>query len=561
MKQDQKKMKNLELKGIQQLEEITELRAREELIKEKLKIEKLERDREKQLYEINKVQKNLDQILTSGTHGLGYLHKKKRIPKLTKKTSKITKVPKTSPSKSSPSKSPPPKSLPSKSPPSKSPPPKTQPPPKTSPPPKTPSTPKAPSTPTPSTPTPSTPTLTPSTPTLLTTTANVSLIKYGGSKSTTKIDNRWKKPNVTNNKSSRMNKSAELHRYHTGAATTTYIRGNRFTPHHTYQTEHLSSSTSSFPTASFHVISQSKDERWLDLGMAPEAPKSHYYKAMKGSIGSTTPFDNDPRSQFKRSPTTAIYHPDILEDGEENNYVENNSNNNNERQEEQEQEQEEKKNAVNEDNSKEPLTASMLLSGSPSISSNKNKKRRKKVGRMSSNSGDDVKNGSTVSQVELMERERMERIIAREERKNKVILFNVDQRKGKSKRVSSYGKRVKRRPPQLSLQEKEVLRRSELIRVRKEFSDMHRQAAANAIRPSSSKRVKRATMKKKSSSIHSRSGGRAHDGIRQRWTSMKVNIKTSKREDAGTIELKLKKLRKEREKAEVMLSQSMKDML
>lgn len=57
MKQDQKKIKNLELKGIQQLEEITELRAREELIKEKLKIEKLERDREKQLYEINKVQK------------------------------------------------------------------------------------------------------------------------------------------------------------------------------------------------------------------------------------------------------------------------------------------------------------------------------------------------------------------------------------------------------------------------------------------------------------------------------------------------------------------------
>ena len=42
---------------------------------------------------------------------------------------------------------------------------------------------------------------------------------------------------------------------------------------------------------------------------------------------------------------------------------------------------------------------------------------------------------------------------------------------------------------------------------------------------------------------------------------MKVNIKTSKREDAGTVELKLKKLRKEREKAEVMLSQSMKDML
>ena len=134
----------------------------------------------------------------------------------------------------------------------------------------------------------------------------------------------------------------------------------------------------------------------------------------------------------------------------------------------------------------------------------------------------------------------------------------------------------KKRP--LSAQDIEDIRRSDLVRARKETSALNRQKAALAAATKRHKQSRRGKKPKKQANQNNRvqkgssagteasdsgkgSGGATNamsSGVRLRWTSMKVNLKssTSRPTERMEMEMKLKQLRTERAQTEHLMSKS-----
>ena len=143
---------------------------------------------------------------------------------------------------------------------------------------------------------------------------------------------------------------------------------------------------------------------------------------------------------------------------------------------------------------------------------------------------------------------------------------------------------VKKKKRPLSAQEIEDIRRSDIVRTRKETSALNRQeaalaaAAAAAVAAKRHKQLRRGKKPKKHSNQNNRikkgnsAGAEASDsgkrssgatnamssGVRLRWTNMKVNLKSSSSRPTERMEteMKLKQLRTERAQTEHLMSKS-----
>ena len=330
-----------------------------------------------------------------------------------------------------------------------------------------------------------------------------------------------------------------------------------------------------------------EEEKWLDMGMAPVPPPKIGYMPMTGAIESEElgpAFGNDPRSTYTRSPSATVYHTSVadmvghrtsvemdVEVGAVVDEVED---------EEEDEEEDAEGNAENSTHKRaERSVKNITVNNGPSVTSlsptttsqqpsSRKKKRKKHRGVRKSPRGS---TNVVMSAVERMEHARRKRIRSREERRKGDDFKTTRSEKSVNSSTS------KRRKANSKSSKIEQLHREEMVRVRKETSDMNRKTASAVTRKI--KRLKKRPKKKTSfsqsnnSSISSTNSStststststsssnnnrrtnthdatsRVSSAVRQRWTSMKVNLKTSSKRNA--IELNLKKLRSERIRAE-----------
>jgi len=179
--------------------------------------------------------------------------------------------------------------------------------------------------------------------------------------------------------------------------------------------------------------------------------------------------------------------------------------------------------------------------------------------------------------VALMENERRERIRQREKRRqsSQQQVMHVSKRKI----------RMTLTPPEIE----HLRRREEIVRARKETSELNRKAVIIRNKTSSTTKRKKRTKstrakttrrstKTKSSKQHDASQNssvssivsnenmssvrsdsplsKVRGAVRQRWTSMKVNLKVGRNREVEATENRLKMLRRERKKAEESMNKS-----